>query len=179
MKKLNAWPLLLLGLTLTQGCQMNTISLYQNQKPPLSIENFFSGSTQGYGMIQKMSGEPRRRFTVGMTGSWQGSKGILDEAFIYDNGEEQHRRWEITLLDEHHFEARAKDVIGKAKGEQFGSAIHMVYTLQVPYMNTTINLSVDDWLYRIDDHVVLNNAVMKKFGIPLGRITASFVKESQ
>ena len=70
-------------------------------------------------------------------------------------------------------------MIGKAKGEQFGSAIHMVYTLQVPYMNTTINLSVDDWLYRIDDHVVLNNAVMKKFGIPLGRITASFVKESQ
>ena len=53
----------------------------------------------------------------------------------------------------------------------------MVYVLQIPYKGKTIDVTMDDWLYRVNDQVVLNNAVMKKFGIPIGRITASFFKE--
>ena len=169
--------ILLITIILNTGCQMNKIAHYQDKHPALTMENFFSGSTKGYGMIQKNSGELRRRFTVEMTGEWQGKKGILDEAFIYDDGEQQHRQWQITQIDNHHFNATAKDVIGIASGEQYGAAIHMIYTLEIPYRGTTINITMDDWLYRIDDNVVLNNTTMKKFGIPLGRMTASFYKE--
>ncbi len=164
-------------VVLNEGCQMNSIAQYQHQQPALSIEKFFSGSTKGYGMVQKNSGAVRRRFTVQMSGQWHGKQGTLAEVFTYDDGEEQQRQWQITQLDAHHFNAVAKDVVGIAKGEQYGSAIHMIYTLEIPYQGTTIQMNIDDWLYRIDDHVVLNNATMRKFGIPLGRITASFTKE--
>lgn len=177
MNRLTRTAILAVTLALTTGCQMNKIAQYQDKGPELTMENFFSGSTKGYGMIQKNSGEVRRRFTVDMRGEWHGTKGILDEAFIYDDGEQQHRQWHITLIDKHHFNATAKDVIGIATGEQFGAAIHMIYTLEIPYQGTTINVTMDDWLYRIDDHVVLNNATMKKFGISVGRVTASFYKE--
>ena len=142
---------------------MNSIAQYQHQQPALSIEKFFSGSTKGYGMVQKNSGAVRRRFTVQMSGQWHGKQGTLAEVFTYDDGEEQRRQWQITQLDAHHFNAVAKDVVGIAKGEQYGSAIHMIYTLEIPYQGTTIQMNIDDWLYRIDDHVVLNNATMKKF----------------
>lgn len=178
MSPLTRVAILAFTFTLNTGCHMNKIAHYQDKHPVLTMENFFSGSTKGYGMIQKNSGELRRRFTVEMTGEWQGKKGILDEAFIYDDGEQQHRQWQITQIDNHHFNATAKDVIGIASGEQYGAAIHMIYTLKIPYQGSTISMTMDDWLYRIDDNVVLNNATMKKFGIPLGRVTASFYKET-
>jgi len=177
MNALTRTTILAFTFALNTGCHMNKIAQYQDKNPELTMETFFSGSTKGYGMIQKNSGEVRRRFTVEMTGEWQGKKGILKEAFIYDDGEQQSREWQITQIDNHHFNATAKDVIGTASGEQYGAAIHMIYTLKIPYKGSTINMTMDDWLYRIDDRVVLNNATMKKFGIPLGRVVASFYKE--
>jgi hypothetical protein len=32
----------------------------------------------------------------------------------------------------------------------------------------------DDWMYLIDDKVMLNTAVMSKWGIRLGQVTLSF-----
>ncbi len=168
---------LCLSALLFQGCSMNQIKAYEKNQPPLNMEDYFAGSVKGYGLIQKYTGGVRRRFTVDMHGQWTGNQGTLDEDFVYDNGEKQHRQWVLTRTDVHHFTAVADDVIGITHGEQYGNAIHMVYVLQIPYNGSTINVTMDDWLYRVNDQVVLNNAVMKKFGIPIGRITASFFKE--
>jgi hypothetical protein len=35
----------------------------------------------------------------------------------------------------------------------------------------------DDWMYLIDDKVMLNKAEMSKFGIRLGEVTLSFIKK--
>jgi hypothetical protein len=35
----------------------------------------------------------------------------------------------------------------------------------------------DDWMYLIDDKVMLNKAEMSKFGIRLGEVTLSFTKK--
>jgi hypothetical protein len=34
----------------------------------------------------------------------------------------------------------------------------------------------DDWMFLIDDKVMLNRAVMSKFGVRLGEVTLSFTK---
>ncbi len=161
---------------LLQGCSMNNIKDYEKNHPVLTMEDFFTGHVKGYGLIQKYTGGVRRRFTVEMQGHWTGNQGTLDEDFIYDDGEKQHRQWRLTHTDAHHFTAVADDVTGIAHGEQYGNAIHLVYVLQIPYQGKTIDVTMDDWLYRVNGQVVLNNAVMKKFGIPIGRITASFFK---
>lgn len=162
---------------LFQGCNMNHIKDYEENHPVLNMEDYFAGPVKGYGLVQKYTGGVRRRFTVDMQGQWTGNQGTLDEDFVYDNGEKQHRQWRLTRTDAHHFTALADDVTGITHGEQYGNAIHMVYVLQIPYNGSTMDVTMDDWLYRVNDKVVLNNAVMKKFGIPIGRITASFFKE--
>ena len=167
----------LISTLLLQGCSMNQIKAYEKNDPLLKMEEYFSGPVKGYGLIQKYMGGVRRRFTVDMHGQWIGNQGTLDEDFVYDNGEKQHRQWRLTRTDAHHFTALADDVTGITHGEQYGNAIHMVYVLQIPYNGSTLSVTMDDWLYRVNDQVVLNNAVMKKFGIPIGRITASFFKE--
>ncbi len=167
----------LISTLLLQGCSMNQIKAYEKNDPLLKMEEYFSGPVKGYGLIQKYMGGVRRRFTVDMHGQWTGNQGTLDEDFVYDNGEKQHRQWRLTQTDAHHFTALADDVTGITHGEQYGNAIHMVYVLQIPYNGSTLSVTMDDWLYRVNDQVVLNNAVMKKFGIPIGRITASFFKE--
>jgi hypothetical protein len=35
----------------------------------------------------------------------------------------------------------------------------------------------DDWMYLVDERVMLNKAVMSKFGIHLGEVTLSFHKK--
>jgi len=39
-------------------------------------------------------------------------------------------------------------------------------------------VDLDDWMYLIDDRVMLNRATMSKFGFRLGEITLSFTKRA-
>ena len=36
----------------------------------------------------------------------------------------------------------------------------------------------DDWMYLVDERVMLNRATMRKFGIRLGEVTLSFQKQT-
>ena len=40
-----------------------------------------------------------------------------------------------------------------------------------------IEVQFDDWMYLMTDTVMLNKAVMSKFGIRLGEVTLSFSKK--
>jgi hypothetical protein len=161
---------------LLMGCHSMDIKTYADNKPELTVQNYFTGKLQAQGMVQNWSGMVTRRFQVAMEGTWQGNNGTLSEHFLYDDGKEQNRLWHWQLIDAHHFVGKADDVIGEAQGEQYGNVIHMRYTLKVPVGNKTYKLDFDDWLYRIDEHTVLNKATMKKFGITVGHLTVSFNK---
>jgi hypothetical protein len=39
-----------------------------------------------------------------------------------------------------------------------------------------IDVQMDDWMYLMSDRVLLNKAVMRKFGVKLGEVTLSFTK---
>ena len=42
--------------------------------------------------------------------------------------------------------------------------------------DSVYEVQMDDWMYLVDDRVMLNRAVMRKFGITLGAVTLSFSK---
>lgn len=44
--------------------------------------------------------------------------------------------------------------------------------------DTTYEVQLDDWMYLIDDHVMLNRARMSKFGFHLGDLTLSFTRRT-
>jgi len=48
--------------------------------------------------------------------------------------------------------------------------------MALPVDGTTYEVQFDDWMYLVDQRVMLNKAVMSKFGIRLGEVTLSFSK---
>ena len=70
----------------------------------------------------------------------------------------------------------AGDVVGDAEGVVAGNALRWRYVMALPVDGKTINVDFDDWMYQMDDDVMLNRARMSKFGVTLGEVTLSFRK---
>ena len=68
-------------------------------------------------------------------------------------------------------------MIGEAQGQTAGNAFRWTYTLRLPVDGTTYDVQLDDWMFLIDDKVLLNRATMSKWGVQLGDLTLSFTKE--
>lgn len=102
--------------------------------------------------------------------------GILDEQFIYSDGSRERRVWTLQRTAEGRYVGTAADVVGQALGEEGGNAFRFGYTLRLPVDGRTFEVQFDDWMYLMDERVMLNKAVMSKFGIRLGEVTLSFVK---
>ncbi len=159
------------------GCSSNETEQYADKTPKLDIRQYLNGPLEAQGMLQDRSGEVTKRFTVKMEGRWKGNEGELEEHFHYDDGTTDQRTWKITLSDDHHFTAKAHDCIGTAQGKQHGNAMNMRYTLRVPYKKSTIDVSMDDWIFLMEDgKTALNVTSMKKFGFEVGRLTIEFRK---
>jgi hypothetical protein len=107
---------------------------------------------------------------------WQGDTGTLDEHFTYSDGTKQRRVWTLKKIGDNRYIGTASDVIGEASGATGGNAFNWRYTLALPVDGKTYHVSFDDWMFMMDDKVMLNRAVMSKFGFRLGEVTLSFRK---
>ena len=144
------------------------------------MRQYFNGTLDAYGIFTDRSGQVVKRFTVVMTCAWQGPPGqevgVLDEAFTYSDGSTGRRVWTLKRQPDGRYTGTAGDVLGEAKGQESGNAFRWGYTLNLPVDGRSIEVQFDDWMYLMTDKVMLNKAVMSKFGIRLGEVTLSFVK---
>ena len=148
-----------------------------DQKPRLIIEEYLSGNVKAWGILQNRSGKVTRQFSADLNGKWDGKELILDEKFVWNDGEIQTRQWKINKIDEHHYDGTAGDVVGTAKGYSYGPAFKFEYVLLVPVKGRVIKITFDDWIFKQDDRVAINRAVMTKFGIKVAELTVMFVKD--
>lgn len=162
---------------LLSGCASQQVTDYADQRPLMELDRYFSGRLRAYGLYQKRSGEVVRRFTVVVDCHWEGNQGVLDEAFTYSDGTTQRRVWHLTKLAGGRYTGRAGDVVGEARGQESGNAFHWNYTLRLPVDGKTYDVQFDDWMYLINERVMLNRSTMSKFGITLGEVLLSFTKE--
>ena len=61
----------------------------------------------------------------------------------------------------------ADDVIGEAKGISSGNALNWKYKLNLRVKDSTIKVDFDDWMFLQDENILVNRAVVKKWGISL------------
>lgn len=169
--------LLLVSLMALTACAGVNPKLYEGTQPPLVLEQYFLGQTRAWGMFQDRSGELKRSFVVDINGRMVNGELVMTEDFVYNDGEKSQRIWRIKRLDDHHYEGRADDVIGIAKGVVHGRALNWSYTLALPVGERTYHVQFDDWMYLQPDGVLLNRARMSKFGVELGQVTLSFRKQ--
>ena len=194
-----------LGLSLgLGGCATQDIAAYANEKPVLDLQQYFNGTLDAYGVFTDRSGAVVKRFSVVMVCNWTGNEGVLDEDFTYSDGTKQRRIWKLTKLADGRYTGRADDVVGVAQGQTRGNTFYWTYTLNLPVGGkpsdagppqgasapsggsepraagnvgaTIIEVQFDDWMYLMNDKVMLNKATMSKFGVKLGEVTLSFTK---
>jgi hypothetical protein len=158
------------------ACGAPQIHDYAKEAPVLELRDYFSGTLDAYGIFTDRSGKVVKRFTVVMTCSWKGDAGVLDEAFTYSDGSTQRRVWRLTRHADGRYSGQADDVVGTAEGRQSGNAFNWTYTLALPVDGRVVEVQFDDWMYLMNDKVMLNKAAMRKWGVGLGEVTLSFIK---
>lgn len=169
--------LLALVLSLV-SCGSVEVAHYADQQPALNLERFFSKPVKAWGMFQKRSGEVVKRFEVNIESRREGNDLILDERFLYSDGTRERRVWTLTPEGAGKWRGRAGDVVGEAKGEVAGNALRWRYRLSLPVDGAVYEVSMDDWMYLMDEDTLINRTRMSKFGVEIGQVTLFFRRQS-
>ncbi|GIU47837.1 MULTISPECIES: DUF3833 domain-containing protein [Shewanella] len=180
MKKfsqIKSYCLVALAALTLMSCSSASIEDYDKTTPILNLQTFFDGNLTAAGIVQDYSGTVTRKFTVTMEASWQGNKGIIDERFIYDDGEKQTRIWHITDLGDGKYEGTANDITGIATGEAKGSALRWAYEMNLVVDDSEYEVYFDDWMFLVDDNTIINKSDIIKFGVTVAQVTLVIQKQ--
>ncbi len=168
----------LVAFTMT-ACNSTDINRYSGETPELKPEQFFTGFITAHGVIKNFSGDVIRRFNADIDSCWKDGVGTLDERFIFDDGERQTRLWTLSPNPDGSYAATAGDVIGTGTARWSGHALFLDYVLRVALDDGSIDLRIDDRMYRVDDNIVINESRMMKFGIGVGSILLTLIRHPE
>ena len=169
--------LLLLLAPLLSACSGPQLSDYRGEEPELVPSEFFQGELTARGVVKDRSGTVIRHFDATIDASWDDNGvGTLDEVFKYSDGETDTRVWTLEPRDGG-YHATAGDVTEPGFMQYSGNAIHMNYVLEVPYGDGTINVRMDDWMYRVTEDTVINETEMSYWGIRVGEVVLVIQRE--
>jgi hypothetical protein len=162
---------------LTSSCTNKMdIEKFKENKPKFSLENYFEGKTEAWGMFHDRFGNLKRTFKVDITGTLKSDTLTLDEKFLYDDGEQDSRVWTIKILGNNQYSGTASDVVGEAKGIASGNALNWQYRLNLKVGDSTILVDFDDWMFLQDRNILMNRAEVKKWGLNIGVVSITFLK---
>ena len=64
-----------------------------------------------------------------------------------------------------------------AVGNTKGSAARWGYIMDLPVDNTTYRIHFDDWMWIMNDGVLINRSYLKKFGLTVAELTIFMQKQ--
>ena len=145
------------------------------------MSTFFAGQTVALGIFEDRFGNLRRQFRVVLEGMVDGDVLTLDETFLYDDGEQDFRKWVIRRAGkgkdgEVLYEGSAEDITGVASGAISGNALNWEYDVVLSIDGRKVEVHFDDWIYQQHEDVAINRAYVSKFGIEIGSVTIVFLR---
>ena len=142
--------------------------------PVFDPATYFTGTLKAYGVFVDRFGSVRRQFHVNVDGRRTEQGFQLDEAFVYDDGETEMRRWTVTKVDNRRYAGSCADIIGHAKGHLEGNMLSWRYKFQFPLYGRKVAVTFDDVMVLQEAGILINRAVVSKWGIKLGEVLISF-----
>ena len=152
------------------------IEKFKGSQPTLTLEDYFEGKTEAWGMFHDRFGNLKRTFKVDINGTIESNTLTLDEKFLYDDGEQDSRVWTIKILGNNQYSGTASDVVGEATGISEGNALNWKYKLNLKVGDSTILVDFDDWMFLQDRNILMNRAEVKKWGLNIGVVSITFLK---
>ena len=177
---MSAGALMALSLGIA-SCARKDVGTLDSHQPRLVLEEFFAGQSVAYGIFEDRFGNLRRQFRVNLSGQLDGSRLVLDEEFLYDDGERASRIWTIDRLGSAKdgvvsYSGRAADVKAAAYGAQVGNALNWQYDITLEMSGMNLDVHFDDWIYKQDEDIAINRAFVTKFGVEIGSVTIVFIR---
>jgi hypothetical protein len=168
------WIFALTAPLLLSACSSVSVQDYAQRQPKLDPREFFDGKLCADGVVRDWKGEQIRQFNASILATWdEQGVGTLDEVFQFDDGRET-RIWTLTPITngdgQRAYRAKANDVPEPTVMNFAGNAIHMNYMLRYGEPGDTIDLTMDDWMFKVADGVVVNETTMSKWGFDVGQV---------
>ncbi len=165
---------LLAALTLA-ACGQPDIKEFSKADAKLDVREYFNGRINAFGTITDYKGAITDRVFVEMNGTWNGNKGKLEEHFRYGDGTTEDRTWQLEVSDDGtKLRGTREDTVGEMTGEQSGNAVFMKYTINRKVDGESMELTVDDRLYLVENPYVINEIRLKKYGVTVSTINLGF-----
>lgn len=136
---------------------------------PLTLEQAFAGRSTGAGVFRDITGT-ERRFTARLNGTLRGDRLTVIEDFVYDDGQQDRLTWVFDRAGPGRWTGRREDTVGTAAVTEDGRTIRLTYTADFRSLSGTTRLGFADVIYARPDGLIVNDAVVTRFGIPVGRV---------
>jgi len=143
------------------------------QAAEFRLEDYFRGTTFADGRFSAINGT-RREFKVVLTGKWNGRTLTLVEDFAYADGERDRKTWRFTKTGDGRYTGTREDVVGDTTVRVFGNTARFSYSVYLDGKNRKNRVRFFDRMTLRADGTVLNNALVTKFGLPVGRTRVEF-----
>ena len=172
---------LVVTLGAISSCARRDVTALATRQPALVLEEFFAGDTVAFGIFEDRFGNLRRQFRVALNGAVTGNRLVLNEQFLYEDGEAATRIWTIDNLGPDadggiRYQGTAADIEGVATGLIAGNGLNWAYDVSLTVGGTTTEVHFDDWIYRQSDEIAINRAYVSKFGMDIGSVTIVFLR---
>ena len=142
---------------------------YLDNEPALDFTSYFEGKLCAWGVVRNRSGEMSRKFIADIEAYTTIDSIVLDEVFVFDDGEQQTREWTFIQSGDQWI-GTAGDVVNEAVGIVVGDSLHLNYQLKIKVDENDWIINMDDWLHLIDKQTLMGTTNMSKWGFNVGRI---------
>lgn len=154
-----------------------SVDAYKNAGPALDLCHDLSGEWNGFGIIEDVTGKIVGQYEARWHVSWNDGTGTVEEEVFYAGGNRERNLWQLRLDDAGGIAVTADTVRGTGAGKQRGHSAQWKYVAQRTVNGKTLSFAMEEWLHRIGEGRFLHKKQMRKFGIPLARMTAGFYKQ--
>lgn len=152
---------------------------YADQGPIFDIRERLNGPLECEGVLYGPLGRVTSRFVANFEAEWNGNTGVMKEVFHYDSGRTQHREWALAVDDNGQIIAAAPDLVADGLGQQSGSSVLLNYTIKLDDEAGGHALDVTDWMYLMENGVIMNRSQFRKFGIKVAELVATMRPAAQ
>lgn len=140
------------------------------------LENFFSGKTVAHARFAAINGLTRK-FRIDITGIYDGNTLRLHEEFLFDDGETDTKTWHFRKIADGKYMAHREDMLKPVEAILRNGTLRYTYLIYLDSANQSNVVRFRDRISMIDKRTLKNTAIIFKYGIPVGKVTATFQKQ--
>jgi hypothetical protein len=140
----------------------------------ISLVDAFQGRTVGRGLFSVPIAGIERGFDARLNGTLRTVRGVetltVVEDFFFDDGETDRLTWVFARTGPNSWTGVREDTVGSASVVETSGEVRLTYVADVESRGETTRLGFADVIYRRADGVVINEAVVTRFGLPVGSV---------